>query len=241
MHTKLYLLLLVLLGSSPSFANTPTSDDRGEHQVYVAAGWDHTWLVDGGYIRTLRLRPDVLHVRFEFAGAVPVFTGPGAAWRLGHAVALEMRTPFAVGADVRLGATVSSSDDVTGAKKAFGSVVHLQPGLFFKHAAVGLDAEVRTAWLTRVVLSDDVKATFDDRHPQGTVVDEGRAVDGWYALTSHTLRLGAFVGGQLGPIGVFLRGGGELIPQTSGAVLHPMLGQLGFFAMTGVSVRWRSL
>ncbi|MCA9712303.1 MAG: hypothetical protein KDK70_41085, partial [Myxococcales bacterium] len=190
-----------------------------------------------GWRGVLRGHDGRLGLRYE----APVVLWPGCgAWRLTASGTAMVRLPWSLGIATSLDTGVVRARDVTGDRTGLGLEVAAQPGRFRRAWSVWLDLRWRTVPLVSVHHSAVVAETFDDRYPEGTTGSTDRAPrDGVLAFPSHTLLLGAGIGGRvLRRLGLFVRGGWTWQPQRQGVGSYPALGRMPFYAQTGVDLRW---
>lgn len=210
-------------------------------RVGIDFGWDPIWVLGVGYSRgwpgALRGHDARLGLRYE----APVALWPGCgAWRLMASGTAMVRLPWWLGIATSVDTGVVRARDVTGERTGWSLELGTQAGLFRWAWSLGLDLRWRTVPLVSVRPSSVVAETFDERYPEGTTGSGPSApASGVLAFPSHTLLLGAVVGGRvLRRMGLFARGGWAWQPQRQGLLSHPALGQMPFYVQAGVDVRW---
>jgi hypothetical protein len=179
-------------------------------------------------------------VRLAGDGALrlPLVLLPGLdAWQLAFGLTGSGVLQNGLGATIGLHPDVRFADDSSGTKVAIGAALGARPGYYARRWSAALDLLWSTAVATHMSHSEAVKDTFRDRYPDGRAGDGPE--DGWFAFSSHRLRLGVAGGLAAAPWLAFHGSAGfAYTPQVGGILANPPISPMPFYANVGGAYRW---
>jgi hypothetical protein len=211
-------------------------------EAWLALGYDKTWLADLGYARTI-WRPAARQAVALRAGLrLPLVLLPGFdSFGLALGPAFSFVTPSGFGFVSSLNGSMRTAADTTGTKIGLRLSSELRPGYYQRCWALALDLSMTTTLATYMHHSEAVRDLFRDRYPdsmQPLDAELGPA-DGFYALTSHELRVGATGGWRASRAFVAYGLAGWSFRQELGTITaNPPISALPFFTQLGGQLRW---
>jgi hypothetical protein len=237
------LAALLVANAAPGQEAPPLVGREAPHsKTWVAVGYDKTWLADLGYARTV-WRPAARQAVGLRAGLrlplvlVPEFDSYGLA--AGPEFSFVSVGGFGLASSIY--GSMRTASDTTGTKFALRVSSELRPGYYQERWSLALNLSVTTTLSTYVHHSDAVRDLFRDRYPGGMEPLDVQAgpKDGFYALTSHELRVGSVGGWRVTrAIAVYGGAGWTLRRQLGSITANPPISALPLLAQIGGQLRW---